>query len=347
MLDRLGELFVLGFRGLELPTWLRTFASRHGLGGVVLFDYDVATRRRGRNISSPQQLRHLCRELASLSARPLICVDQEGGRVRRLREECGFQPYPSALAFNAMSDREKISCTQRSFVEMRTLGIHYNLAPVIDINSNRANPDIAGQQRAWSDRVQDIAHNACLVGQVARAVGLGLCAKHYPGIGGSAVNSHAEVMELVLDDAQLALFYRCARELHGEALLLSHGYVKRWDSVYPVSISQPAIVRLRERCPTVLLFTDDLQMRGLRRHFSAQAAIVAGVRAGVDLLLHGNNLLLEEECCFSWVEQVRALLVCKPQLRAQVASSLKRITARKEYFYAGVCPFTTRQARNV
>ena len=334
VLDRLGELFVLGFRGLKLPVWLRNFAETHGLGGVLLFDYDVAKRRRGRNISNPQQLQHLCRELAGLSARPLICVDQEGGRVRRLREECGFQPYPSAVAFNAMSDSEKVSCTQRSFAEMQALGIHYNLAPVIDINSNQANPDIARQQRAWSDQAQEIEHNARLVGQVARAVNLGLCAKHYPGIGSSSVNSHDELMELALSDVQLELFYRCGRELHGEALLLSHGYVKQWDSEHPVSISPPAIARLRARCPTVLLITDDLQMQGLRQHFSAQAAIVAGVQAGVDLLLHGNNLLLEEECSFSWVEQVRALLVRSPQLQTQVASSLRRIAARKECFYS-------------
>ena len=103
---------------------------------------------------------------------------------------------------------------------MRALGLHYNLAPVIDINSNPDNPDIGRQQRAWSVCRQEIEHNAQLVGQVARAVNLGLCVKHFPGIGGSTVNSHDEVMDLTLDDAQLELFYRWARELHGEALFI-------------------------------------------------------------------------------------------------------------------------------
>ena len=333
VLDRLGELFVLGFRGLTLPAWLREFADAYGLGGVVLFDYDVATRTRARNISSPSQLQELCAELASLATRPLICIDQEGGRVRRLQEECGFQPYPAAAEFNTLPEPEKLSCTQRSFAEMRALGLHYNLAPVIDINSNPDNPDIGHQQRAWSACAQEIEHNALLIGQVARAVNLGLCIKHFPGIGGSAVNSHAEVMDLTLNDAQLELFYRCAPNMHGEALLLSHGYVKQWDTTRPVSISPPAIAQLRERCPTVLLITDDLQMQGLRQCFSAEEAIASAVRAGVDLLLFGNNLLQEEECAFQWVEGVRAILADSLPLQAQVKASLARIATRKDCFY--------------
>ncbi len=333
-LDRLGELFVLGFRGLTLPAWLREFADAHGLGGVVLFDYDVATHTRARNISDPRQLQQLCSELASLAARPLICVDQEGGRVRRLREECGFQPYPAAAEFNAWSDREKLSCTQRSFAEMQALGLHYNLAPVIDINSNPDNPDIGRQQRAWSACVQEIEHNIQLVGQVARAVNLGLCAKHFPGIGGSTVNSHDEVMDLTLNDAQLELFYRWARDLHGEALLLSHGYVRQWDTARPVSISPPVVARLRTRCPAVLLITDDLQMQGVRQRFSAEDVIANAVQAGVDLLLFGNNLLQEEECSFQWVDGVRAMLEDNVQLQARVSASLARTATRKDRFYS-------------
>ena len=264
MLERLGSLFVLGFRGLTLPVWLRDFAAVHGLGGAVLFDYDCATRTYGRNVSSPQQLRQLCCELASLPARPLIFVDQEGGRVRRLKTECGFQPYPAAAEFNTLLDEEKVHSTRRCFAELRELGIHYNLAPVIDINSNPDNPDIGQQQRAWSAVVDDIVHNAVLVGQVAREIKLGLCVKHFPGIGNSTVNSHDELMDLsaTLSELQLELFYRFGVEMPGEAILLSHGYVEQWDTRYPVSLSAAAVARLRQRCSSSLLITDDLQMRG-------------------------------------------------------------------------------------
>lgn len=335
MLERLGSLFVLGFRGLTLPVWLRDFATAHGLGGVVLFDYDCATRTYGRNISDPQQLRQLCCELASLPARPLIFVDQEGGRVRRLKPECGFQPYPAAAEFNTLRDEEKVSCTRRCFTELRELGLHYNLAPVIDINSNTDNPDIGQQQRAWSAVVDDVVHNAALVDQVAREVKLGLCVKHFPGIGGSTVNSHAELMDLsaTLSEEQLGLFYRFGVEIFGEAILLSHGYVKQWDDRYPVSLSAAAVARLRQRCPESLLITDDLQMQGLRQCFSAEETVVAALQAGVDMLLLGNNLLLEEEQAFVWVQRLSALLAKDVRQQTRVRASLARIEHRKSCFY--------------
>lgn len=335
MLERLGSLFVLGFRGLTVPVWLRDFAAAHGLGGVVLFDYDCAARTYGRNVSNPQQLRQLCCELASLPARPLIFVDQEGGRVRRLKTECGFQPYPAAAEFNTLLDEEKIRSTRRCFAELRELGIHYNLAPVIDINSNPNNPDIGQQQRAWSALVGDIVHNAVLVGQVAREIKLGLCVKHFPGIGNSTVNSHDELMDLsaTLSEPQLELFYRFGVEIPGEAILLSHGYVKQWDTRYPVSLSAAAVARLRQHCSRSLLITDDLQMRGVRQCFSAEEAIVVAVRAGVDMLLLGNNLLLEEEQAFVWVQRLHALLAQDMQQQARVKASLARIEHRKSCFY--------------
>ena len=334
--QRLGELFVLGFHGCVPPAWLREFAATYGLGGVILFDYDCSSRSYARNISDPQQLQQLCRELASWSARPLIFVDQEGGKVRRLREECGFQPYPAAADFNKLSEMAKITCTRQSFAEMRRLGIHYNLAPVIDINSNPDNPDIGRHQRAWSACADDIAHNAQLVGRVARTCHLGLCGKHFPGIGGSTVNSHNELMDLsdTITSEQLELFYRFGTEIYGTALLLSHGYVKQWDTEQPVSISPAAVARLRTRCPTTLLITDDLQMQGLRKRFNAVESVAAAVRAGVDLLLFGNNLLLEEEQACTWPELIWAQLVSNPLLQEQVTASLKRIALRKTLFYS-------------
>lgn len=335
--QRLGQLFILGFSGQSVPKWLYAFAAEHGLGGVVLFDYDCNTSTYGRNISDPQQLQALCRELSFMPSQPLICVDQEGGKVRRLREECGFYPYPSALAFNSLPDAEKIICTRRSFGEMRKLGIHYNLAPVIDINSNPNNPDIGRHHRSWSAAASEIVHNAELIGNIARSLNLGLCVKHFPGIGGSDVNSHDELMNLsaTMSSEQLELFYRFGAELPGTAIMLSHGYVDQWDTTYPVSISPAAVAQIRARCPLSLLITDDLQMQGLQQCFGAEAAVVAAVRAGVDLLLIGNNLIAdEEELVFAWVQRVRTLFETEPLVREVVTASLKRIALSKSRFYS-------------
>src|SRR5438477_10496099 len=93
---QVGELFILGFFGKAVPDWLREFAARFGLGGVILFDYSVRTRQYDNNIDSPAQVRELCAEISSLPSRPMPFIDQEGGLVRRLKEGRGFASLPSA-----------------------------------------------------------------------------------------------------------------------------------------------------------------------------------------------------------------------------------------------------------
>src|ERR1700710_1943392 len=97
------ELFIPGFCGKVIPAWLRQFAARYGLGGIILFDYSCQTRQYDNNIESPEQLRRLCREIASLPSSPMVFIDQEGGLVRRLKESRGFKPLPSQKEFNLVS----------------------------------------------------------------------------------------------------------------------------------------------------------------------------------------------------------------------------------------------------
>ena len=138
----IGELFILGFFGKAVPAWLRDFAARYSLGGVILFDYSCQTKQYDNNIHSPAQLQSLCAEIADLPSRPLVFIDQEGGLVRRLKEGKGFAPLPSAKEFNLLVPRAKREILSKSFAEMRRLGSHYDFAPVIDVDYNADNPNI-------------------------------------------------------------------------------------------------------------------------------------------------------------------------------------------------------------
>src|SRR3981189_1932495 len=89
-----GELFILGFFGKTIPAWLRQFAARYGLGGIILFDYSCQTRHYDNNIESPEQLRGLCHEISALPSSPMVFIDQEGGLVRRLKESRGLKAPP-------------------------------------------------------------------------------------------------------------------------------------------------------------------------------------------------------------------------------------------------------------
>jgi beta-N-acetylhexosaminidase len=329
----IGELFILGFFGKTIPHWLEQFAARFGLGGVILFDYSVRTRQYDNNIDSPQQVRALCADIARLPSSPLVFIDQEGGLVRRLKDTRGFAPLPSAKDFNLLPLQDKRDILAASFHELRTLGIRYNFAPVIDVDYNPDNPNIGRIKRSYSADIAEVEANALLMSEVAREARVGLCMKHYPGIGGASVDSHQEFMDIsnALRPEQEALFYSLAPKIFGDAVLVSHAIVGQWDRDNPATLSPAAIGRLRARLPETLLVTDDMQMQGLQKALGTRAACLQSLRAGIDMLCIGNNLFDQEEEMTGIAEAVEQRLQEERLEAGAIAQSIARVRARKAW----------------
>ena len=306
----IGELFILGFFGKTVPSWLKEFAGRYGLGGVILFDYSCQTREYDNNIDSPEQLRALCAEIAALPSAPMVFIDQEGGLVRRLKDSRGFASLPSAKEFNHLAPDQKRAVPTASFAEMRRLGIHYDFAPVIDVDYNPDNPNIGRIKRSFSADIAEVEANALLASEVARAQRIGLCLKHFPGIGGAVVDSHQEFMDIsgALWDEQEELFYSLAPKIFGDAVLVSHAIVSQWDKDRPMTLSAAGIDRLRKRLPDTLLITDDMQMRGLQKALGTREASLHALEAGMDMLCIGNNLFDQEQEMAGTAEYIRECL---------------------------------------
>ena len=114
---------------------------------------------------------------------------------------------------------------------MRQIGIHYDFAPVIDVDYNPDNPNIGRIRRSYSADIDEVAAKALLASEVAREVRLGLCLKHFPGIGGAIVDLHQEFMDIsdALVPEQEQLFYSLAPKMFGDAVLVSHAIVRQWD----------------------------------------------------------------------------------------------------------------------
>ena len=183
-----------------------------------------------------------------------------------------------------------------SYRELRQLGIHYNFAPVIDVDYNPDNPNIGSIKRSYSADIGEVEANALLVNQAARGARIGLCLKHFPGIGGASVDSHQDFMDIsdALHPEQEELFYSLAPKMFGDAVLVSHAIVRQWDRENPATLSPAAIGRLRRRLPATLLITDDMQMQGLQKAHGTSEASLRAVKAGMDMLCIGNNLLDQE-----------------------------------------------------
>ena len=327
-----------GFNGTVVPAWLAEFETRFGLGGVILFDYDVQKKKYENNIISPTQVASLCRELSALSSRPLIMVDQEGGKVRRLKEKLGFAPLPSAQSFNLLPRAEKKAQLEKSFSQMRDLGFHFDLTPVVDLNTNPKNPDIGAVERSFSADEGEVRANVALINEVASAVGLGLCLKHFPGLGGATTNSHLELTDISasLSQTQIDLFFELLPKISGGAMLLSHGIVKQWEPKLPVSLSAKVVSEIRGKVRDALLMTDDLQMQGLQVLFHTEAAVIKAVAAGVDMVIIGNNLLNEEaEKAFAIAEALQRAMEKDENIRENVRKSVGRVGKRKAEFGVG------------
>ena len=328
---RVGELFILGFFGKTVPAWLEQFAGRYGLGGVILFDYSCQTRQYDNNIESPQQVRELCAKISALPSQPMVFIDQEGGLVRRLKEGRGFQPLPSAKEFNLLPTDEKRNFLTASYAELRQLGIHYNFAPVIDVDYNPDNPNIGKIKRAFSADIAEVEANALLVNEVAREAQIGLCLKHFPGIGGASVDSHQEFMDIsqALRPEQEELFYRLSPGMFGDAVLVSHAIVSQWDAANPLTLSAAGLGRLRRRLPDTLLISDDMQMQGLQKAMGSKAASLQALKAGVDMLCIGNNLIDQEQEMAAIAETIERRLQDKTLLDTAIEQSIGRVRKRK------------------
>ncbi len=317
-----------------MPNWLIEFEHRFGLGGVILFDYNCQTRTYENNIYSPEQVRSLCTELAQFSSKPLLFVDQEGGKVRRLKEQLGFAPLPSQFSFNKLSEGERRSIVIRSFKELRQLGFHINLAPVVDLNINPDNPDIGKVERSYSNNPEEIRTNVTILNSVAERVNLGLCVKHFPGLGGAEVNSHTELTDLssTLNEVQLNLLYELGQSIIGQSVLVSHGFVRQWDDSIPVSMSSESLRRLRDKIPNALLISDDLQMGALKRKYTTSVASKRGIQAGLDMVIIGNNLLPEDEHVLECAQSLEQETFVDSTFRERVQNAISHVLPRKKQF---------------
>jgi beta-N-acetylhexosaminidase len=332
----IGELFILGFFGKVIPAWLKAFAARYGLGGVILFDYSCQTRQYDNNIESPEQVRGLCEEISRLPSGPMVFIDQEGGLVRRLKDSKGFQPLPSAKEFNRLAAAEKRTTLAASLAEMRRLGIHYDFAPVIDVDYNPDNPNVGKIKRAFSADIGEVEANALLMSEVAREAGVGLCLKHFPGIGGAVVDSHQEFMDIsdALRPEQEALFYSLAPKMFGDAVLVSHAIVRQWDPNHPMTLSPAGLGRLRRRLPDTLLITDDMQMQGLQKALGTREASLQSLKAGMDMLCIGNNLLDQEQEMAGTAAYVKGCLRDGTWAVSAAERSIERVRKRKALLIA-------------
>ncbi len=281
MRRHVGQLALAGFAGHSIPTELRMLAREFDLGGVIFF---------ARNVDSPDQVAELSREAQSLgNGIPLwVSVDQEGGRVARLKAP--FTVWPPMLTLGRSGDEQLAARFARALAtELKAVGISLDFTPVLDIHTNPKNPVIG--DRALAERAEDVARLGRAIIETLQAEGIAACGKHFPGHGDTSTDSHHE-LPLVehspdrLNAVELVPF-RAAIEAGVAAIMTAHLLVPALDDERPATLSPAIADKLLKKDLGFggLVVTDDLEMKAISGRYGLPEATIGAIAAGCDAVL--------------------------------------------------------------
>ena len=312
--DRLAAACLLpSFPGHEAPDWvLRRLDA--GLGGITLFSY---------NIRSPEQLAALTGRLRS-AGEILLALDEEGGDVTRL-EAAGGSSYPGNLALGVVDDVDLTRDVASAIAaRLAGVGVNVNLAPVADVNVDADNP-VIGVRSFGSDPGLVARHVAAFVEGTQRH-GVAACAKHFPGHGDTAVDSHLD-LPVVEGDLDAALEpFRAAIASGTRAVMAGHLVVPALDGE-PATVSRRILTGLlREELGfDGLVVTDALEMRALSSGIGVEEGAVRALAAGADALCIGHDL--HEEAVASIVDAVVGAVAAGRLTRERLEDAAARVAA--------------------
>jgi beta-N-acetylhexosaminidase len=278
---QIGQLVTVGIAGHTCPAELRSLARDFDVGGVVLF---------ARNVVAPEQVAELAFDIRTLVADPppWVAVDQEGGRVARLRAPFTVWPAMQTLGRSGSEDLA-IRFAQALARELRSVGITLDFAPVLDVLTNPANPAIG--DRALAADAPTVARLGSAIVRALQQEGIAACGKHFPGHGDTAVDSHHElpVVEHGPDRLRAIEYepFKAAIEAGVAGIMVAHVLVPALDADWPASLSRRVVTgELRDGLGfDGLIVIDDVYMKGCQMRLAPPAATVQAVAAGHDMVL--------------------------------------------------------------
>src|SRR3954467_4580108 len=320
----LGQLILTGVPGYELDSKAAALFRRIQPGGFILF---------GRNIRSAAQLRKLIDDLRDLSdVEPIITIDQEGGRVSRLRL-IGNEP-PNA---QQLRDRGDVSLVRRhgeiTGRILRLFGFNLDLCPVLDISfDDDADNSLRG--RCYGKNVEQVVRLAGAFNDGLRGEGILSCGKHFPGYSAARVDAHHDLPRIqrsraALDQEELAVFRQFIETV--DSMMICHGWYPAFNAAKrPASLSREIITQLlREEFQyDGLIMTDDLDMGAILNEYGLEETIRLAIEAGNDWVMICHRV--------AEIEKVHSVLGTLPAPQIEralenVARTKKRLAAPDKF----------------
>ncbi|GMV21766.1 MAG: hypothetical protein AMXMBFR57_17150 [Acidimicrobiia bacterium] len=292
-----GQLAIVGFPGHTVPGDLKKVAEEFDLGGVIYF---------ARNVAEPAQVAEMSREAAAMAQDwPLwISVDQEGGRVARLRRP--FTEWPPMATLGRTDEASLIEAFGVALAtELRAVGVNFDFTPVLDILTNPKNPVIG--DRAFGSTADVVSRVGVALIDVLHREGIVACGKHFPGHGDTSVDSHHELPMVEHDPERLRAVecapFVAAMKAGVQAIMTAHILVPSLDEDVPATMSRRIVTGILkgELGFDGMVVSDDLGMNAVAATWPTPEAMVASLEAGCDVVLLCNSTLDDQVAAFEAV----------------------------------------------
>jgi beta-N-acetylhexosaminidase len=273
--------------------------------------------------------------LQSQAAIPLlVAIDQEGGRVNRLKADYGFPP---SVSHEELGKLDQPAETRRHAAliaqTLADLGINLNLAPVVDLDANPDNPIIKGKRRSFSTDPEAVARHSAEFIKAHRARGVLTCAKHFPGHGSAACDTHLGLVDVTATwhERELVPFRRLIDASLCDAIMSAHVFNRRLDPERPASLSRAVITELlREQLGfNGVVISDDMEMKAISSHYGLDKCVPAAIEAGDDVLCFGNNLSYDPGIAVKALTILEQAVTSGRLPEARIDESCQRVLALK------------------
>ena len=318
--DKVGQLLMIGIHGKTLNDDAKFMLNEYRVGGIILFD---------RNMESKDQVKSLITDInktgKSAGLTPLfIGIDQEGGAVARMEDQ--LIKVPPAEALGKEPIEQAVSLAKQSGTELKDLGFNINFAPVADLGLTYG--------RSFSTNPDEAVRYASAVGKAYDEAGLWYSYKHFPGIGKTDVDLHADTSvvpvskeTLLNEDTKVFVDLIKQSKPNTYAIMVSHAMYPQIDAEHPSSLSKAIITDWlrKDMGYNGVVVTDDMDMGALAKHYTFGDMAVQSILAGSDILLVCHEYEHMQEAYNGLMKAVKDGRISKERLD----ESVKRILLMK------------------
>lgn len=339
----IGQMIMVGFRGLDAKKNDDIIRDLYDLniGGLILFDYDLETNSNSRNIKTKDQVKRLVKAVNSFARTPLfIAIDQEGGDTVRLKPEHGYKKTYNAADIGRLNDLHMARVSARAIaMQLAESDINVNFAPVVDLSVNNENSVIVKSGRSISNNPDKVIQYAETFIHEHSKKSIATCIKHFMGHGSSTGDSHKGFVDVTesYDDDEKIPFHILIQKGIVDMVMTAHVFNRCYDTTYPFTLSERVITGIlrNEMGFNGIVISDDIQMKAITGNYSFKESVINAVKAGVDIILIGNNLIYDQfahrEAINSIYESVNAGVLTNERIKC----SFEKIMELKKKI--GIC----------